>query len=335
MDELRFYTEYYIRLRFPRAPDLLRSALVEANAVRLGRLLHQRRHPRRIDLTAENPKTTPTVAQPAETEESAPDVLPERATINETSGPASVPPVLVTNETVIRALSAEPAAEVPRAPSIIVDKSSAFPPKPPTNECPYCGVIIEFERTAQWDNHVMDDLEPFICVFAPCLEASQHGTGPPKFGTIDAWISHMQNAHSDTWVCLAPRHDITVFNQEIEYREHVIKEHAVPEEYIRTITNAARRPIIAKKLERCPFGDHFQHPEESESSDVFSSKALQIHVAAHIVQVALLTLQKLPDEADGNSEEVDGDQRRQGNGSVLATLLELIHRVLEDEGYDL
>lgn len=174
----------------------------------------------------------------------------------------------------------------------------------------------------------MEDLEPFICVFAPCLEDSQHGTGPPKFGTMEAWISHMQNAHSDTWVCPAPRHDITVFNQEIEYREHVIKEHAVPEEYIRTITNAARRPIIAKKLERCPFGHNFQHPEESESSHVFSSKALEIHVAADMVQVALLTLRKLPDDGDGNSEEVNGDQTRQGNGSGLATLLDVIHRVL-------
>lgn len=170
----------------------------------------------------------------------------------------------------------------------------------------------------------MDDLEPFICVFAPCLEASQYGNGPPKFGTIDAWISHMQDVHSDTWVCLAPRHDITVFHREIEYRQHVINQHAVPEEHVATITNAARRPIIAKKLEGSPEG--------SESSDVFSSKALEMRVAADVLHVALLTLQKLPDEADGNSEEVDGDQTRLG---ILARLLQLIHRVLEDEGYDL
>ncbi|KJK75282.1 hypothetical protein H634G_09300 [Metarhizium anisopliae BRIP 53293] len=332
MAELGHYTEFYIRLRFPRAPDLLRSALVEANAWRLGRLLHRQRHPRRIDLTSENPQTSPIVSQPAETEGSAPGVLPERATINETSRSASAPPVLVTNETVVRASSAEPAAEVPRAPSTIFDKISAFPPKPATNECPYCGVIIEFETTAEWHNHVMDDLEPFICVFAPCLEASQYGNGPPKFGTIDAWISHMQDVHSDTWVCLAPRHDITVFHREIEYRQHVINQHAVPEEHVATITNAARRPIIAKKLEGSPFGDALQHPEGSESSDVFSSKALEMRVAADMLHVALLTLQKLPDEADGNSEEVDGDQTRLG---ILARLLQLIHRVLEDEGYDL
>lgn len=150
MAELGHYTEFYIRLRFPRAPDLLRSALVEANAWRLGRLLHRQRHPRRIDLTSENPQTSPIVSQPAETEGSAPGVLPERATINETSRSASAPPVLVTNETVVRASSAEPAAEVPRAPSTIFDKISAFPPKPATNECPYCGVIIEFETTAEW-----------------------------------------------------------------------------------------------------------------------------------------------------------------------------------------
>ena len=40
IEELRLYTKCYIEFRFPKAPEPLRSALVEANAVRLRRLYY-------------------------------------------------------------------------------------------------------------------------------------------------------------------------------------------------------------------------------------------------------------------------------------------------------
>ncbi|KAJ5242229.1 uncharacterized protein N7469_000556 [Penicillium citrinum] len=57
--ELRLYTECYIRFRFPQAPDALRSALVDANALRLKRLYYQRSHRRRIALSVQLPQTAP------------------------------------------------------------------------------------------------------------------------------------------------------------------------------------------------------------------------------------------------------------------------------------
>jgi hypothetical protein len=157
--ELRLYTECYIRFRFPMAPDSLRSALVEANALRLRRLYYQRSHRRRIDLSIQNPHITPTVVQLLKIKESVPAVhfasrlLPKPATTNKTSGPAGPPLVPVTNATTARqttvgALYAKSTTEVPRAKSILVNNKLSFPPIPPTHECPYCGVIIEFNSTA-------------------------------------------------------------------------------------------------------------------------------------------------------------------------------------------
>lgn len=107
----------------------------------------------------------------------------------------------------------------------------------------------------------------------------------------------MQNAHGYMWECRAPSHDLVIFNQEIQYQEHCIKEHSVPETHAGTLSGAARRPGLDKVLE-CPFGDDFQPSENVEPSAVFSSKALQSHVAAHMKEIALIILQKLPSDVD-------------------------------------
>lgn len=98
--------------------------------------------------------------------------------------------------------------------------------------------------------------------------------------------------------CRAPSHNPIIFNQEINCQQHSIQEHGVPETHIEILSNAARRLHLDKVLE-CPFGDDFQPPVEVKSSAVFASEALQLHVAAHMKEIALLTLQKLP--SDGAS----------------------------------
>ncbi len=158
--ELRLYTEHYIGFRFPMAPDSLRTALVEANALRLRRLYYQRSHRRHVELSIQNPRAITSVIQLPKIKESAPavrfasSVLPKPTTINNTLGPAGPPPVPVTNATTarqtdIRSLYAKSTTEVPRAKSVLVNNKLSFPPIPPTHECPYCGVIIEFKSTAK------------------------------------------------------------------------------------------------------------------------------------------------------------------------------------------
>ncbi|UKZ79329.1 hypothetical protein TrVFT333_007079 [Trichoderma virens FT-333] len=293
--EIRLYTECYIRFRFPMAPDSLRSALVEANALRLRRLYYQRSHRRRIDLSVQNPQTNPPVVQLPKINESAlavrfaPSVLPKPATINKTSGQAGPPPVPVTNATTARqtavgALYAKSSTEVPRAKSVLVNNKLSFPPIPPTQECPYCGVIIEFKNNAK-----------------------------------------------SLWK--APSHDPITFDQEIQYQKHSIQEHGVPETHAGILSSAARRPVLDKMLE-CPFGDDFQPPGNVESSAVFSSEALQSHVAAHIKEIALLTLQKLPTEGDEDAENVDSDQPLEDDGPGFANLRGSMYSIMDDEDLD-
>lgn len=155
--ELRLYTDCYIRFRFLMAPDALRSALVEANALRLRRLYYQRSHRRRTDMRILSPEATPKGVQLPKMNESPPTIrftssVPQKPTTsNKMSGPTRPPPVPVTNATTARqtaVLYAKSTTEVPRAKSVLVNNKLSFPPIPPTKECRFCGVIIEYKNHA-------------------------------------------------------------------------------------------------------------------------------------------------------------------------------------------
>lgn len=143
----------------------------------------------------------------------------------------------------------------------------------------------------------------------------------------------MQNAHRHTWECRAPSHDPIIFDQEVDYQSHSIKEHGVPEAHAGVLSSAARRPVLDKVLE-CPFGDDFQPPEKVESSTVFASEALQLHVAAHIKEIALLTLQKLPSDLEETPENVDSDQPFEDDIPGFVKLRGSMYSVLDDESLD-
>ncbi|KAJ4158474.1 uncharacterized protein LMH87_008997 [Akanthomyces muscarius] len=345
--ELRLYTECYIRFRFPQAPDSLRKALVRANELRLRRLYYQRSHRRRIDMSIQNPQLTQAVRpqlpkikeDPRQTVHFAAGVFQKPASDNKSSGPAGFVPAPATNATTARqtavgAFYAKSATEVPRAKSIVVNNKLSFPPVPPSPECPYCGVIIEFKtgsRSRLWQTHVIGDLEPFICVFPHCLEGEHETTAPPTFETSKAWVSHMQNAHGQAWECRAPSHAPMIFNQEIQHQEHSIREHGVPETHAGILSSAARRPVLEKMLQ-CPFNDDFQPPEKVEPSLAFASEALQSHIAGHIKEIALLTLQKLPSDEDENNMSFDSDHPLDDEvGPGLVKFRGSMYSVLDDD----
>lgn len=185
-------------------------------------------------------------------------------------------------------------------------------------------------------NHVIADLEPFICVFLQCQGGGHRGgTGPLTFETSKAWSNHMQTAHGHAWECRAPSHNPIVFEQEIHYQEHSVTEHGVPEAHVGMLSRAARRPNLDKVLD-CPFGDDFQTLDKVGSSAVFSSEALQSHVAGHMKEIALLALQKLPSDDDENAENVDSDQALEDDGPAgfVGVVRQSMYSVLDDEDLD-
>ena len=142
----------------------------------------------------------------------------------------------------------------------------------------------------------------------------------------------MQNAHGYVWECRAPSHDPMVFEQEAEFQKHSSEEHGVPKAYVETLSSAARRPIL-EKIEECPFGDDFSGPQNAESNSIFTSEAFHLHVAAHMKEIALLTLQKLPSDNEDESEDVASDVPLDGEGA--GELRGSMYSILADKDLDL
>ena len=139
----------------------------------------------------------------------------------------------------------------------------------------------------------------------------------------------MQNAHGYAWECRAPSHGAILFEQEIGFQEHSRKEHGVPEAHVGILSGAARRPVV-KKIQECPFGDDFEVEQNPESNTIFSNEALHLHVAAHMKEIALLTLQKLPSDED--EEDVASDAPVEENGP--ARRRESMYSILDEEALD-
>ncbi|TQW00827.1 ankyrin [Cordyceps javanica] len=117
---------------------------------------------------------------------------------------------------------------------------------------------------------------------------------------------------------------------DIQYQEHLITEHDVPETHARILSSTARRPILDKILQ-CPFNVDFQPPEKVEPSPVFASQALQSHIAGHMKEIALLTLQKLPSLEDEQNKNIESDESSDDDGPVLERFRGSMYSVLDDD----
>ena len=122
-----------------------------------------------------------------------------------------------------------------------------------------------------------------------------------------------------------------IFVQETEFQKHSSEEHGVPTAYVETLSNAARRPT-REKIEVCPFGDDFSGPENAQTNSVFTSEAFHLHVAAHMKEIALLTLQKLPSDNQDESEDVASDAPLDNEGAK--ELRGSMYSILDDEDLD-
>ncbi|QYS95392.1 hypothetical protein H0G86_002684 [Trichoderma simmonsii] len=79
------------------------------------------------------------------------------------------------------------------------------PPKRTGNEeekvCPYCRLVLPAEtfstqkRAELWERHLLDDLQPYICLFANCEQAGR------TYSSFAEWRHHNTRVHYRSWEC--------------------------------------------------------------------------------------------------------------------------------------
>lgn len=160
-------------------------------------------------------------------------------------------------------------------------------PKPPvvlgsrsTFDCPYCGQEILFgvQITSEedWTQHVFMDLEPYQCTFDGCVRADK------MFGVREDWFQHELDCHRlcRVWFCQPCADE---FDQREFFEAHLREKHK---------TDASHLPIMVSLCQRysektmahqaCPFC----------GVSNMTSQQLKEHVANHMEQLALMTIQR-------------------------------------------
>ncbi len=79
------------------------------------------------------------------------------------------------------------------------------PPKLDENEkektCPYCYLVLPAKtfstqkRAKRWEKHLLEDLQPYICLFANCTMHRK------TYSSFKAWQAHLSQPHYQSWHC--------------------------------------------------------------------------------------------------------------------------------------
>uniref|UniRef100_A0A8H7KEP0 C2H2-type domain-containing protein n=1 Tax=Bionectria ochroleuca TaxID=29856 RepID=A0A8H7KEP0_BIOOC len=155
-------------------------------------------------------------------------------------------------------------------------------PKPPKPESPWAGLTscdwcamafenAKFKDPRWWRKHVDHDLKPYICLAKECLDTEV------AFGRYSAWRSHMNEAHSTSWiknVCTETQwkcdFDDIMHRDEESLKTHMKDSHQdlLTEEQIAEVASWSAIPV-QPDTERCPLCQYspLAEPDIPSASD--------------------------------------------------------------------
>ena len=161
-------------------------------------------------------------------------------------------------------------------------------PKPPvmlgsgsTFDCPYCGQEIIFgiqiASHDDWTDHVIMDLEPYLCTFDDCLRADK------TFSSREDWFQHELDNHRlrKVWFCRSCAHE---FDEREDIELHLSEKHksTVSSGHLSTLVSLCERySENTAPNQSCPLcGCSTAAPGE-----------LKQHIGDHLEQLALSAIQ--------------------------------------------
>ncbi|KAM3419506.1 hypothetical protein BST61_g2849 [Cercospora zeina] len=143
------------------------------------------------------------------------------------------------------------------------------PPQPPGQgrfTCPVCCCIVTFRSEKQWRQHIVDDLQPYVCIHEMCASAYR------AYSSARQWQHHMTLAHPVGWSC--PFDCNRVFTAARDLENHIVDHHNVENDILtlRMISEPCADPKDPPSSLRCtlcqcicPSRRHwFRHIQEHE-----------------------------------------------------------------------
>ncbi|KAF3402316.1 hypothetical protein DPV78_003647 [Talaromyces pinophilus] len=172
--------------------------------------------------------------------------------------------------------------------------------------CPYCCCMLSSAivmNDHRWIDHVKHDLDPYVCLFKTC------DTPDILYNHSQDWLKHMRQHKSRQWRCAAKSHGVLLFEDQIEYEEHMRTKHKNTESQLSMLVERGSRSSgpIFKFCPLCGTSDYDASVEE--------------HIAIHL---RYLALKSLPFTDDGEGEEgsskaaiISEKEDRQSQGTIV------------------
>ncbi|KAL6715525.1 hypothetical protein ACLMJK_006486 [Lecanora helva] len=252
--------------------------------------------------------------------------------------------VLDARSTIITSLATGPdsliSAPIPNAPPLPAG-SKEF-------ECPYCCIMLSIEEASgiNWRRHVMNDLEPYVCLSQGC-ENSQL-----LFRDRTKWLEHIKKAHTLEWSCKAKGHPLFSTSSEQDFENHMRALHSesFTEKQLPLLKKRSQRSASAI-FSHCPLCAYIPSRTEldreaalSGSSSAQDSSQLWLlseivakHLAVHLEYVATFALPWHDNVKDDPSEKTssgrveDGTRNNDAENEKGSSLIEGSAVVFNDD----
>ncbi|OCL13226.1 hypothetical protein AOQ84DRAFT_416491 [Glonium stellatum] len=172
-----------------------------------------------------------------------------------------------------------------------------FPPPPlPIKDgrkevlCPYCGLLMpvrEVENLLTWRNHVLKDLDPYVCLFENCSKENQ------LYNSVKDWLCHMKFKHRLQWRCAVKVHSketARIFNLQKDFEDHMKKFHegTFTEAQLPLLVESSARPVTPI-FETCPLCDP-KGLQDPERENQLTPDELEKHIINHLVFLAVKSI---------------------------------------------
>jgi hypothetical protein len=154
---------------------------------------------------------------------------------------------------------------------------------------------------ARLRRHVMNDLEPYVCLFEECVEPHH------LFRDRSSWLSHMQKEHTIQWTCNAKGHSPCVLTSEKDFEDHMRSAHrqAFTDAQLPWLEKRSRGPA-STIFTTCCLCDHIPSEGDLQKESVLRGLRLNLerdcdrrrlwsdclakHIGTHLESVSLISL---------------------------------------------
>ena len=180
--------------------------------------------------------------------------------------------------------------------------------------------------------HVLNDLEPYVCVFEDCNDAHR------LFRDRAAWLSHMKESHTKQWTCTAAGHKLCIFETEQDFEDHMRSDHAAgfKESQLPWLKKRSQGPA-ASTFASCPLCGY--EPAEEKINALINAKGsdskqkyerrkivsenVVSHIALHLQAISLKALpwqenvEEEPSEKSASKHADEGHESDDDRSSLL------------------